>query len=128
MLLPKNTEEEQLIGKETVRIMTVCKATESPQIGDFMRRRQFAEKKISDLTEQEKRLKKDYHGLKLIEKHIRDAEYRIEQEIYRQSKTRSLDDLISHANRIAEKNSKNTEIFVKNSQKGIDKMEKRGII
>lgn len=93
-----------------------------------MRRRQFAEKKISDLTEQEKRLKKDYHDLKFIEKHIRDTEYRIEQEIYHQSKTRSLDDLISHANRIAEKNSKNTEIFVKNSQKGIDKMEKRGII
>ena len=53
MLLPKNTEEEQLIDKEAVRIMTVCKATESPQMGDFMRHRQFAEKKISDLTEQE---------------------------------------------------------------------------
>ena len=122
------TEEEQLIDKEAVRIMTACKATEPSQMRDSMRRRQFAEKKISDLTEQEKRLKKDYHNLKFIEKHIRDTEYRIEQEIYRQSKTRSLDDLISHANRIAEKNSKNTEIFVKNSQKGIDKMEKRGII
>lgn len=98
-LLPKNTEEEQLIDKEAVRIMTVCKATESSQIGDFMRRRQFAEKKISDLTEREKRLKKGYHDLKFIEKHIRDTEYRIEQEIYRQSKTRSLDDLISHANK-----------------------------
>ena len=51
--------------------------------------------------------------MKFIEKHIRDTEYRIEQEIYRQSKTRSLDDLISHANRITEKNSKNTEIFYK---------------
>ena len=56
----------------------VCKTTESSQIGDFMRRRQFAEKKISGLTEQEKRLKKDYHDLKFIEKHIRDTEYRIE--------------------------------------------------
>ena len=83
--------------------MTVCKTTEPLQIGDFMRRRQFAEKKINDLTEQEKHLKKDYHDLKFIEKHIHDMEYRIEQEIYQQSKTRSLDDLISHANEIAEK-------------------------
>lgn len=58
--------------------MTACKATEPSQMGDSMRRRQFAKKKISDLTEQEKRLKKDYHDLKFIEKHICDTEYRIE--------------------------------------------------
>ena len=55
---PEEYRRRKLIGKEAVRIMTVCKATESPQIGDFMRRRQFAEKKISDLIEQGKRLKR----------------------------------------------------------------------
>lgn len=112
------TEEEKLIDKEAVRIMTVCNTTETPKINDFISRRGFAERKINDLTEREKRLKKDYYELKFIEKHINDTEYTIEREIYRLSQTRSLDDLINYAHGIVEENSKNSAKITKNIQKG----------
>lgn len=109
------TEEEQLIDKEATRIMTACNLTETPKINDFISRRAFAERKINDLTEREKRLKEDYYELKFVEKHIHDTEYTIEREIYRQ---RNIDDMINYAQGIVENNSKKTTKNAKNIQKG----------
>ena len=92
------TEEEQAIFKEAYRIMAAHKCTEPIQIGDFMRRRQFAEKKVSDLDEQVKKLSKDYHDLKFIESHSHELNLAAEQYVWSNADAHSVDDLINRAN------------------------------
>lgn len=92
------TEEEKMIGNEAYRIMAKHNCTEPLQIGEFSRKRQFAEKKVKYLTEQEQRLKKDYHDLKFIDSHSEHLAESIEYYVYRNQATHSLDDLINRAN------------------------------
>ena len=55
----------------------------------------YAKLKVKYLTEQETRLKKDYHDLKFIEAHSLDAAYEIERQIMKELGPRSLDDMIA---------------------------------
>lgn len=91
------TEEEKMIYEEAKRIMAKNNCTEPLQIGEFFRKRQFAERKVKNLTEQEQRLKKDYHDLKFIESHSEHLAESIEYYVYRNQDTHSLDDLINRA-------------------------------
>lgn len=92
------TEEENMILAEAKRVMATHNCTEQIQIGDFFRKRQFAERKVKNLTEQEQRLKKDYHDLKFIDSHSEHLAESIEYYVYRNQATHSLDDLINRAN------------------------------
>ena len=91
------TEEEKMIGNEAYRIMAKYNCTEPVQLGEFFRKRQFAERKVKNLTEQEQRLKKDYHDLKFIESHSEYMAESIEYYVYHNNDTHSLDDLIGRA-------------------------------
>ena len=91
------TEEEEMIRAEAYRIMSAHKCTKPIEIGEFMRRRQFAEKKVNDLKEQVKGLKKDYHDLKFIESHSQDLYSGIEHFVYQNKDTHDINDLIGRA-------------------------------
>lgn len=91
------TEEEKMVGNEAYRIMAKHNCTEPYTTGEFIRKRQFAERKVKNLTEQEQRLKKDYHDLKFIDSHSEHLAESIEYYVYRNQETHSLDDLISNA-------------------------------
>lgn len=92
------TEEEQMIFREAYRIMSTYKCTDPIQIGNFFRRRQYAEKKVKDLEEQIPKLKKDYHDLKFIDSHSHELQLGIESYVWHNADTHSLDDLLSRAN------------------------------
>jgi hypothetical protein len=51
--------------------------------------------KVKYLTEQETRLKKDYHDLKFLEAHMLDAAYEIERLIRQEQEPRRLDDILA---------------------------------
>lgn len=91
------TENEQKVWTEAYRIMSAYKCTEPIQIGDFFRRRQFAEKKVEDLEKRIDCLKKDYHDLKFISAHFDSAFAAIEQYTYSNADSHSLNDLIDRA-------------------------------
>lgn len=91
------TEEEQLIFNEAYRIMSAYKCNDPLQLGDFWRRRQFAEKKVKELEEQIPKLKKDYHDLKFIDSHSHELQLGIESYVWSNAETHSLDDLIGRA-------------------------------
>lgn len=95
------SEEEQMIWKEAYRIMSAHQCTQPLQIGDFFRRRQFAEKKVKDLDEQIKKLKKDYHDLKFIESHSADTRAEIEKYVHHNNAgNHSIDDLIRRSSSV----------------------------
>lgn len=91
------TEEEKMIGNEAYHIMAKHNCAEPYLAGEFIGKRQFAERKVKYLTEQEQRLKKDYHDLKFIDSHSEHLAESIEYYVYRNQATHSLDDLISNA-------------------------------
>lgn len=111
----KDAPEE--VRREAYRIMAAHKCTEPDKVADFMKRRQFAEKKVKDLDEQIERLRKDYHDLKFIES--QEAEYRvaIERYVWENAGSHSLDDLLNRAktsqNETSKKIEKNSEKFQK---------------
>lgn len=101
------TETEEKVLAEAWRIMVEKKCTEPLQQGDFMRRRTFAERKIKDLTEREKQLRKDYHDLKFIEGQQNLMRAEVEHYYYTH---KNFDDLIRNAeSRKVEEKSKNSE-------------------
>lgn len=91
------TEEEELVWKEAYRIMASHKCTTLPEQFDLYKRRKYAEGKIVQLEEHEKRLKKDYHDLKFIESHTADIQRRVEYYTFQNQGTHSLEDLIARA-------------------------------
>ncbi len=91
------TEEEKMILAEAKRIMEKNDCTDPWKISGFFTKRQYAEKKVKDLAEQEQRLKKDYHDLKFIENHSEHLEDSIRRYIQQEQKTSSLDELIAKA-------------------------------
>lgn len=91
------TEEEQMIFNEAYRIMAANHCTTLPDRLDLSKRMDYAKKKVNQLQEHEKRLKKDYHDLKFIESHNSDIQNRIEYYTYRNQDSHSLNDLISRA-------------------------------
>lgn len=105
------TEEEQMVFAEAKRIMAENNCTEPLQVSEFIYKRTFAEKKVKDLTEQEQRLKKDYHDLKFIERHQYEMLGDIEYYVYRGKSTNSLDDLINHAQKSAETRSARSSVY-----------------
>lgn len=92
------TDEEQMVFNEAYRIMAAHKCTEPLQIGEFFDRWLFAEKKVKDLDEQIKKLKKDYHDLKYIDAHYCECRYDVEKYTYQNADSHSLEDLVNHAN------------------------------
>lgn len=92
------TEEEQQIWTEAYRIMSAYKCNDPIQLNDFWNRRQFAEKKVKDLEEQVQRLKKDYHDLKFIDSHTAELNLGVEQYVWSNARTHSLDDIIGRVN------------------------------
>ena len=91
------TEEEKMVGDEAYRIMAKHNCEEPYLAGEFISKRQFAERKVKYLIEQEQRLKKDYHDLKFIDSHSEHLAESIEYYVYQNRATHSLDDLISNA-------------------------------
>lgn len=91
------TEEEDMVRTEAYRIMAAHKCTTPVEIGDFYKRREFAEKKVKDLDEQVKSLKKDYHDLKFIESNSAKIRYELERMIFANEGTHGLDDIINSA-------------------------------
>ena len=91
------TEEEKTVGNEAYRIMAKHNCTEPYVMGEFISKRQFAERKVKNLTEQEQRLKKDYHDLKFIDSHSEHLAESIEYYVCHNQATHSLDDLIARA-------------------------------
>lgn len=91
------TDEEQQIFAEAYRIMSAYKCNNPSQLNDFWNRRQFAEKKVKDLDEQIQKLSKDYHDLKFIDSHSHELQLGIEQYVWSNADTHSLDDIIGRA-------------------------------
>ena len=114
-----NTEDApEEVRKEAYRIMAAHKCTEPAQVEDFMKRRQFAEKKVKDLDAQLERLRKDYHDLKFIESHEAEFRVAVERYVWENAGTHSLDELLNRAqnsqNEVPKKIEKNSEKFKKN--------------
>lgn len=93
------TEEEEMVAKEAYRIMCAHKCYKREDVYEFIDRDHYSRRKVEDLEEQVKKLKKDYHDLKFIEAHIDDARREIECRMYT---GQSLDDLIQAAESMKE--------------------------